>query len=182
MACCIIVYILILIGFIKTFCTRLLFSGFKRCKKSENSKLDHIIDNIYLGDWRDSIDEEKLRANSIKCILTLNKEYRHNEKNMDIFDKLGIQQKYIEIYDSVFSTITPYLEESVEFIKKCSGNVLVHCTAGVSRSASVVIYYLMKEKNMTYDDALYYVRNKRPVVNPNRSFVQQLKELEVKTA
>jgi protein-tyrosine phosphatase len=172
MACCIIVYILVLIGCIKTFFTRLLFSSFK------SSKLDHIIDNIYLGNWRDSINEEKLKANGIKCILTLNKEYRHNEKDMDIFDKLSIQQKYIELYDSTFSVISPYLEESMKFIKKCNGNVLVHCTAGVSRSASVVIYYLMKEKNMTYSDALYYVRNKRPIVNPNRSFVQQLKELE----
>ncbi|MEQ2214378.1 hypothetical protein XENOCAPTIV_004021 [Xenoophorus captivus] len=56
--------------------------------------------------------------------------------------------------------------------------VLVHCQAGVSRSATVVIAYLMKHTLMTMTDAYKYVRSRRPVVSPNLNFMGQLLEFE----
>jgi hypothetical protein len=46
---------------------------------------------------------------------------------------------------------------------------------GVSRSASIVIAYLMKYQNMTFRDALAYARVCRPRVSPNIGFCRQLK-------
>jgi len=60
------------------------------------------------------------------------------------------------------------------------GNVLVHCFAGVSRSSTIVISYLMKKLNWSYREALEHVRKQRWVVNPNPGFVRQLKRLETK--
>jgi len=42
----------------------------------------------------------------------------------------------------------------------------------------VVIAYIMKSKNMTYNEALDYVRSKRGIVNPNPGFKRQLMEYE----
>ena len=54
------------------------------------------------------------------------------------------------------------------------GRVLVHCYAGVSRSATIVISYLMKEHGMTLPAATQLVRSKRWFINPNRGFIRQL--------
>jgi len=52
--------------------------------------------------------------------------------------------------------------------------VLVHCAAGVSRSASLVTAFLMKYKSLTKEDALSHVKAIRPIVNPNPGFLRQL--------
>jgi len=53
------------------------------------------------------------------------------------------------------------------------GSVLVHCAQGKSRSASVVIAYMMRKHNWQFSDALQYVKQKRPVVSTK--FETQLK-------
>lgn len=52
--------------------------------------------------------------------------------------------------------------------------VLVHCSAGRSRSASVVIAYLMREEGLSYQQARASVVKARPVVQPNTGFSHQL--------
>ena len=49
--------------------------------------------------------------------------------------------------------------------------------AGVSRSAAIVIAYLMSRENMTYNEAVDLVEEKRPFINPNEGFKAQLKQL-----
>jgi hypothetical protein len=56
--------------------------------------------------------------------------------------------------------------------------VLVHCAGGVSRSATVVLGYLMARRGMTFADALGHLRGRRPIANPNAGFAAQLRELE----
>ncbi len=58
------------------------------------------------------------------------------------------------------------------------GAVLVHCYAGVSRSASCVIAFLMQECGLTFLEAMTYVRKKRPIVFPNFGFQRQLMDFE----
>lgn len=53
-------------------------------------------------------------------------------------------------------------------------NVLVNCTQGVSRSATVVISYVMAKFNVTYDQAFTFVQSKRPQIEPNSGFVRGL--------
>ncbi|CUE98083.1 dual specificity protein phosphatase, putative, partial [Bodo saltans] len=53
-------------------------------------------------------------------------------------------------------------------------NVVVHCKAGVSRSAAIVIAYMMKKYHISRAHALQYVQDARPVASPNHGFVAQL--------
>ncbi|CAN0005701.1 unnamed protein product, partial [Phaeothamnion confervicola] len=62
---------------------------------------------------------------------------------------------------------------------KYYGSVLVHCRQGVSRSAAIVVAYLMKARGLSLDDALAYLRRRRPVVNPHEAFLRQLRDFEV---
>lgn len=76
--------------------------------------------------------------------------------------------------DLMLCTPSPPTEEAHQ-----SGRaVLVHCQAGVSRSATVIIAYLMKHTLMTMTDAYKYVKSRRPVVSPNLNFMGQLLEFE----
>jgi dual specificity phosphatase 12 len=143
-------------------------------EKDNRYKLDYIIDNIYLGNWEDSIDIDKIRYNRIECILTLNKRYVHPPGMMK---SRGLCYKYISIEDSEDENILPYITESLDFIDRCNGNILIHCTAGVSRSVSIVIAYLIKVYGMSYDQAYDYVENIRPIIQPNVSFEAQLRSI-----
>lgn len=53
---------------------------------------------------------------------------------------------------------------------------MVHCHAGVSRSATIVCAYLMYKNNWSHEQALNYIREKRYRAKPNVSFLQQLEE------
>ncbi len=57
-------------------------------------------------------------------------------------------------------------------------NILIHCMAGVSRSASVLIYYFMKKKLMNYYESYSYIHNIRHIINPNDSFKSQLEKYD----
>jgi protein-tyrosine phosphatase len=61
------------------------------------------------------------------------------------------------------------------------GKILVHCLAGVSRSATIVIAYLMKTQNLPFEQAYEVVRQKREFANPNQGFRKQLEEFYKKT-
>ena len=70
-------------------------------------------------------------------------------------------------------------DETYRFIKEAkeqNGSILVHCKIGVSRSASCVIAYLMKEYKLHIRQALEKVREQRPIVDPNEGFLRQLEE------
>jgi protein-tyrosine phosphatase len=55
---------------------------------------------------------------------------------------------------------------------------LVHCVAGVSRSASLCIVYLMKHDNLTLRQAYQHVKSARPIIRPNAGFWQQMVDYE----
>lgn len=52
--------------------------------------------------------------------------------------------------------------------------MLVHCGAGVSRSAALVIAYLMRRFTWPAERAREHARARRSLVNPNQGFWRQL--------
>ncbi|GAB4820258.1 hypothetical protein N2152v2_007304 [Parachlorella kessleri] len=66
-----------------------------------------------------------------------------------------------------------FIEEGLQ-----SGGVLVHCLAGVSRSATVVIGYLMWKNILPFHQARRHVAAVRPWIRPNSGFEQQLLAFE----
>ncbi|XP_067337016.1 dual specificity protein phosphatase 19-like isoform X1 [Channa argus] len=85
--------------------------------------------------------------------------------------------KTLQILDLPETDITSYLGECSTFIDQAreqNGVVLVHCNAGVSRSSSIVIGYLMMREGLSFDEAYSQVKLARPSMHPNPGFYQQL--------
>ncbi|XP_047459735.1 dual specificity protein phosphatase 19-like [Mugil cephalus] len=85
--------------------------------------------------------------------------------------------KTLQILDLPEMEITSYLQECGSFIDQAreqDGVVLVHCNAGVSRSASIVIGYLMSREGLSFEDAYSQVKLARPSTHPNPGFYRQL--------
>jgi hypothetical protein len=85
------------------------------------------------------------------------------------------------IRDSAPAPDIDWLRRMVDFIdaqRRAGVTTFVHCRNGVSRSGMVVTAYLMFKNNWTRDEALAFVRSKRPIVRPNRAFMERLLEWE----
>lgn len=61
-----------------------------------------------------------------------------------------------------------------------TNKVLVHCSAGISRSPTLVLAYMIKKKKIKLDEAFQTMRQLRTIVDPNISFILQLREWEKK--
>lgn len=131
---------------------------------------------IYLGNWTSSKRHNNLKNHNIRYILCLNTKNKGN-KTLDMYKRNNIIHKYINIKDSSSSNLSIYFDECYNFIDNAKGNVLVHCTYGVSRSGSIVIMYLMKKHNMSLQNALKFVRKNRYIVKPNSGFYKQLEQI-----
>lgn len=132
----------------------------------------HIVDNIYLGSAFNAANKEVLQRLDIKVIINISRELsNYHEDDFEYFP--------YKINDSEGEDITQFLEESYQAIKGSKDkNILIHCYMGASRSASLVLYYLMREKKLSFDDALALIKEKRSSVNPNVKFVEALKKQE----
>lgn len=73
---------------------------------------------------------------------------------------------YVPAEDHDAYDISKYFNQAVNYIHEClkKTNILVHCLAGVSRSVSLVLAYLIKHKQMTYEQAYQAVKCKRKIV------------------
>ena len=83
------------------------------------------------------------------------------------------------IHDAEPAPSNDWLRRQVDFIdaqRRAGLSVFVHCQAGVSRGGMVVIAYLMSRDGWTRDEALTFVRSKRPAVRPNPAFMRLLLE------
>ncbi|KAL4161528.1 hypothetical protein PRNP1_002082 [Phytophthora ramorum] len=66
----------------------------------------------------------------------------------------------------------------IERARECGGRIFLHCVKGISRSPTMAIAYLMWYKNIGMYKALDFVRQSRPIVDPNAGFIFQLTEWE----
>lgn len=84
-----------------------------------------------------------------------------------------LKYKVVSAMDVPWENLSKYFESCIRFIKtaiKHGGGCLVHCYGGVSRSATIVIAYLMSEHKMGMFEALNFVKVKRSAVFPNPGF------------
>lgn len=51
--------------------------------------------------------------------------------------------------------------------------------AGISRSVTLVLAFLIKKKGMKYDDAYLMIKSKRRIIHPNDGFIKQLRNYEL---
>ncbi|KAL2610871.1 hypothetical protein R1flu_022563 [Riccia fluitans] len=86
----------------------------------------------------------------------------------------------VPLRDMESENLLDHLEASMDFIEKGrkNGRVLVHCLAGVSRSAAVILAYLMRTERLSVEDALTSLRESSASACPNAGFMDQLQMFE----
>ncbi|XP_066254419.1 dual specificity protein phosphatase 14-like isoform X2 [Euwallacea similis] len=87
----------------------------------------------------------------------------------------------VNVLDSSDSNISQYFDEVADVIEQVAasgGRTLIHCLAGISRSATFCIAYLMKHRRISLLEAYNYVKARRPRIKPNCGFFKQLIKYE----
>ncbi|XP_070594734.1 dual specificity protein phosphatase 7 [Erythrolamprus reginae] len=135
-----------------------------------------ILPYLYLGCAKDSSNLDVLGKYGIKYILNVTP----NLPNM--FEHDGeFKYKQIPISDHWSQNLSQFFPEAITFIdearsKKCG--ILVHCLAGISRSVTVTVAYLMQKLNLSLNDAYDFVKRKKSNISPNFNFMGQLLDFE----
>ena len=94
--------------------------------------------------------------------------------------KPGVNYCNVCILDLPEEQLSSHFPECFQFLDAGvrEGSVLVHCNAGISRSVSIVVAYLMSRREKSLAEALDIVRTARPRAKPNEGFLKQLELFE----
>ncbi|ETK86960.1 hypothetical protein L915_08481 [Phytophthora nicotianae] len=151
--------------------------------RDDDAEPSQILEHVFLGSRTHARDKELLQRLRITHILNVTP-----PKKMDpvagvpnFFEKDKVfTYRRCSIFDNKAEDISGVLEGCIAFMDQAKyyGRILVHCNKGVSRSSSMVVAYLMKLRSMSFEQALAFVTERRPIANPNESFRRQLQEYE----
>ena len=133
---------------------------------------------LYLGDLSDAASLPRLREhlNVTRCVTALaeltpslkegvaESRVKHTWCNVRDVEQADIKEHFAAAH------------AAIEAARADGAAVLVHCSRGVSRSASLCIAYLMKREGWAAAKALEHVRARRPIVLPNEGFEKCLAE------
>uniref|UniRef100_A0A4X2KYT2 Dual specificity phosphatase 4 n=1 Tax=Vombatus ursinus TaxID=29139 RepID=A0A4X2KYT2_VOMUR len=133
-----------------------------------------ILPFLYLGSAQHAARRDTLDALGITALLNVSLDCpNHFEAHY--------QYKCIPVEDNHKADIGSWFMDAIEFIDSVQagqGRVLVHCQAGISRSATICLAYLMMKKKVRLETAFEFVKQRRSVISPNFSFMGQLLQFE----
>ncbi|XP_029474026.1 dual specificity protein phosphatase 12 [Rhinatrema bivittatum] len=133
-----------------------------------------VLPQLFLGNASDMAELGCLQEAGVTHVLTVDTEEPQN---------LGtLKTKFVHALDDASTDLLSCLDECIAFVNEVLATgkaaVLIHCHAGVSRSAAVVTAYLMKTLQLTFPDAYAKLQATKPDVSMNEAFVSQLQLYE----
>ncbi|TNV75405.1 hypothetical protein FGO68_gene10796 [Halteria grandinella] len=153
------------------------FDLYKAQEIGKLANYNQITDKLYLSGYQASEHEELVKnVMKVGAILTVANDLEQK------FAGGTIEYKQVDIIDSEEHDVKQHFKDCIAFIRRVTEvegkNILVHCAAGVSRSASVVVAYIMVSRKLRLKEAFAFVLEKRPCIKPNEGFMRQLEEFE----
>lgn len=140
--------------------------------KQHKSMCSEVIANVlYVSGYEVAKDREALRRHGITHIVNT---------AADVCDdcfKSDVTYCSYHFRDTNTEDISVFFYRTIEWMHDAilqGGKVLVHCVAGVSRSSTIVIAYMMWRFDIPFDVAHERVQQVRPTCNPNVGFTCQL--------
>ncbi|XP_017492209.1 PREDICTED: tyrosine-protein phosphatase vhp-1 [Rhagoletis zephyria] len=133
-----------------------------------------VLPGLYVGNYRDSKDQQQLDKYQITHIIAI-----HDSPRRLLPDKHYLCVMAADTPDQNLSQYFSVCNDFIHAARLREGNVLIHCLAGMSRSVTVAVAYIMTATNLTWKEALKVVRAGRAVANPNIGFQTQLQEFEM---
>lgn len=101
----------------------------------------------------------------------------HGDENKVVKLARYIHCKCINIADNSEQILHKFFDEAHQFIdeaRRKKSNILVHCLAGISRSPTIAIAYIMRVNSLRLQEAYNLVKQCRPQIDPNLNFMGQL--------
>ncbi|KAG9110285.1 hypothetical protein FRC07_008219 [Ceratobasidium sp. 392] len=131
--------------------------------------MDEVIENLWVGDFGAATSLELLEEAGVKYVVSCMRGKVRVHETM--------RRHQIPLDDTEEQDVLSYLPATIAFIQSAlaSGDgVLIHCMAGMSRSATIAAAYLMHSQGLDPTGALELIREVRPVIEPNPAFLHQL--------
>lgn len=144
-----------------------------------------IIDGLYLSNFDVASKRALIVQNKIGLIINATNDlpnvFESETQEHDSKQALSVTPVYVRVpvMDWTGEDISRYFESTCKTIDTCLSkqvNVLVHCHAGVSRSPTLVLAYLIWKNKCSMAKALSDVKQIRRCVDPNDGFVERLKQ------
>ncbi|CAF1286667.1 unnamed protein product [Rotaria magnacalcarata] len=141
----------------------------------ENFTMTQILPRVFVGNVHDAQNLDRLNQNGITHII-------NSTPDLPCLWEKRCQYMRVAVLDLPSENIRKHFDKTFQFIDEAlrqkTNNVLVHCSAGISRSSTIVLAFMIKKYRMTLDDAFTKMRQLRPIVDPNISFIIQLRDWE----
>ncbi|XP_078808911.1 dual specificity protein phosphatase 18-like [Oryzias latipes] len=134
------------------------------------SGLCRVTDQLYLSSRKSANDSSQLKVNKITCIINVSEARSSCPPGVD-------EYVHIPVSDSPLSNLRDHFDwvaDKVRVTAENGGRTLVHCNAGVSRSAALCMAFLMRHRGATLLDAHAWLKSCRPIIRPNHGFWRQL--------
>ncbi|XP_058458327.1 uncharacterized protein DDB_G0271670 isoform X2 [Malaya genurostris] len=128
---------------------------------------------LFIGNYRDSKDYQQLDRFQITHIVSI-----HDSPRRFHPDKHYLCVMAADTPDQNLSQYFSVCNDFIHAARLKDGNVLIHCLAGMSRSVTVAVAYIMTVTPLNWKEALKVVRAGRAIANPNLGFQNQLQEFE----
>ena len=117
------------------------------------------------------LTKKKLKQLGIKKVLTVMSAFGNHYSPHEFI------HKSIDVDDDFRTNIICHFKECILFIEG-KDKIFVHCAAGMSRSPTIVIAYIMWKRKLRLNEAIKFVKEKRSIISPNDNFMNQLKIFE----
>lgn len=149
-------------------------SFFESVYAAKNAEAHEIETGLFLGSAAAASDRRAMLKRRVSHVLICHPSLSEQHA---VF-----KYKRVALMDEPHTNLLEYLPDALEFLFKArqsGGAVFVHCAKGISRSASVVIAWLMLGRGLGFDEAFSLCEEKHPIAYPNVGFQQQLRHLEL---
>jgi protein-tyrosine phosphatase/rhodanese-related sulfurtransferase len=134
---------------------------------------------LYLGSQDHAHNAEIVDVLKITHILNCTKNSHNAFPNKVIYKRVFVEDTETEKISLYFQKAFEFVEEALDENMRGKENVvLVHCAQGVSRSATIVIMFLMRATGMSVDDAKEFVKQQRNIIEPNEGFLKELRDFD----
>ncbi len=142
------------------------------------NEADLILPRLWLGNARAAQNEDFLKKNNITVVFDCTKDIpfhpsirkRYRVPVDDDLSQEEIRNMELWSFEIIYKLVKEY---------KTGANILVHCAAGMQRSAAVVAMFLIATQSMKWEDAIQFIRQRRPIAfYPSANFLQAIQGFE----